>query len=184
MKKLKVVKNPGKSDVLVFLLNPNSKLNSEYFGKSEQNLLKKAIESQSELVLYSKDRKIYVSVLNENSDWNSVEQWRRKGASMLNSLCSSKDESFCLIHSPGEMETSAFLEGAILANYRFNKYKKSPDSIGLKSLSLHSEVMAKAKVDTINAIAGAVTFARDLRSEEHTSELQSRENLVCRLLLE
>src|SRR5690606_41946946 len=83
-----------------------------------------------------------------------------------------------------EMETSAFLEGAILANYRFNKYKKSPDSIGLKSLSLHSEVMAKAKVDTINAIAGAVTFARDLRSEEHTSELQSRENLVCRLLLE
>src|SRR5690606_41902488 len=28
-----------------------------------------------------------------------------------------------------------------------------------------------------------VTF-HDLRSEEHTSELQSRENLVCRLLLE
>src|SRR5690606_40482721 len=26
--------------------------------------------------------------------------------------------------------------------------------------------------------------AHDLRSEEHTSELQSRENLVCRLLLE
>src|SRR5690606_41800738 len=26
--------------------------------------------------------------------------------------------------------------------------------------------------------------ARELRSEEHTSELQSRENLVCRLLLE
>src|SRR5436309_7988377 len=25
---------------------------------------------------------------------------------------------------------------------------------------------------------------RDMRSEEHTSELQSRENLVCRLLLE
>src|SRR5690606_39796194 len=30
-----------------------------------------------------------------------------------------------------------------------------------------------------------LTLARDrLRSEEHTSELQSRENLVCRLLLE
>src|SRR5690606_41988634 len=27
-------------------------------------------------------------------------------------------------------------------------------------------------------------FVVDLRSEEHTSELQSRENLVCRLLLE
>src|SRR5690606_41648023 len=28
------------------------------------------------------------------------------------------------------------------------------------------------------------TVVRDVRSEEHTSELQSRENLVCRLLLE
>src|SRR5690606_41684350 len=33
--------------------------------------------------------------------------------------------------------------------------------------------------DPTGAIAGAV-----VRSEEHTSELQSRENLVCRLLLE
>src|SRR5690606_41317599 len=31
---------------------------------------------------------------------------------------------------------------------------------------------------------GAVDFPGSTRSEEHTSELQSRENLVCRLLLE
>src|SRR5437016_11604991 len=31
---------------------------------------------------------------------------------------------------------------------------------------------------------GAVGFYRNLRSEEHTSELQSLTNLVCRLLLE
>src|SRR5690606_40060651 len=31
---------------------------------------------------------------------------------------------------------------------------------------------------------GPQVFARNARSEEHTSELQSRENLVCRLLLE
>src|SRR5690606_39623002 len=34
------------------------------------------------------------------------------------------------------------------------------------------------------AIASAPAAAIDARSEEHTSELQSRENLVCRLLLE
>src|SRR5207302_11308772 len=35
------------------------------------------------------------------------------------------------------------------------------------------------------AVRGAVRFAiASARSEEHTSELQSRENLVCRLLLE
>src|SRR5690606_41627107 len=31
---------------------------------------------------------------------------------------------------------------------------------------------------------GEVVAGEDVRSEEHTSELQSRENLVCRLLLE
>src|SRR5690606_41069141 len=47
----------------------------------------------------------------------------------------------------------------------------------------------------VGAVAGAIELARseawetvggpvDHRSEEHTSELQSRENLVCRLLLE
>src|SRR6266511_3420580 len=34
------------------------------------------------------------------------------------------------------------------------------------------------------AEAPAVLFDHGIRSEEHTSELQSRENLVCRLLLE
>src|SRR5207302_10982304 len=36
---------------------------------------------------------------------------------------------------------------------------------------------------TVEVCRGALAKAR-LRSEEHTSELQSRENLVCRLLLE
>src|SRR5690606_39716602 len=33
-------------------------------------------------------------------------------------------------------------------------------------------------------VAGVVLIRQRPRSEEHTSELQSRENLVCRLLLE
>src|SRR5690606_41383588 len=35
-----------------------------------------------------------------------------------------------------------------------------------------------------SAIASKEPCTSDFRSEEHTSELQSRENLVCRLLLE
>src|SRR5690606_42087018 len=36
----------------------------------------------------------------------------------------------------------------------------------------------------VRAVAGGAARPRAARSEEHTSELQSRENLVCRLLLE
>src|SRR5690606_40412484 len=38
--------------------------------------------------------------------------------------------------------------------------------------------------DHLLFLAGVIFFLYRLRSEEHTSELQSRENLVCRLLLE
>src|SRR5436309_10874399 len=37
---------------------------------------------------------------------------------------------------------------------------------------------------SLTVVAGGRTRQDSVRSEEHTSELQSRENLVCRLLLE
>src|SRR5690606_40474999 len=45
----------------------------------------------------------------------------------------------------------------------------------------HSEYVADSRCDPAENLAIEVA---DKRSEEHTSELQSRENLVCRLLLE
>src|SRR5690606_41139313 len=41
-----------------------------------------------------------------------------------------------------------------------------------------------AKPGGDHVVDGVAAAAADTRSEEHTSELQSRENLVCRLLLE
>src|SRR5690606_41646624 len=52
------------------------------------------------------------------------------------------------------------------------KLLKEPDNVHLqKQISL----LQSAQITTIHSFC---------RSEEHTSELQSRENLVCRLLLE
>src|SRR2546427_4101532 len=47
----------------------------------------------------------------------------------------------------------------------------------LRKLSNHSQVKKKG-------VGVAFQEAANLRSEEHTSELQSQSNLVCRLLLE
>src|SRR5690606_39321471 len=47
-----------------------------------------------------------------------------------------------------------------------------------------SVVCLSAALSTRLPIAHAAITAVQARSEEHTSELQSRENLVCRLLLE
>mgnify|MGYP002527438711 CR=1 FL=1 len=46
--------------------------------------------------------------------------------------------------------------------------------------------IASAAMDTVTESKLAIAIAQEggIRSEEHTSELQSRRNLVCRLLLE
>src|SRR5690606_41027009 len=42
----------------------------------------------------------------------------------------------------------------------------------------------RTKPSVLRVIPHSLRISGDARSEEHTSELQSRENLVCRLLLE
>src|SRR5690606_39684721 len=71
-----------------------------------------------------------------------------------------------------ERATSALL--AVLSVVRdFSKALLSP---------LGASRAEKATVDTYSEVV--MNLDRRRRSEEHTSELQSRENLVCRLLLE
>src|SRR5207253_7772299 len=70
---------------------------------------------------------------------------------------------------------------------------RSPESQGISSAAVLSFIDAADKIDSMNSfmllrhenvhrvnIVGRI----DERSEEHTSELQSRGHLVCRLLLE
>src|SRR5206468_9039103 len=52
--------------------------------------------------------------------------------------------------------------------------KRRPSSMAIGAISL----------TVIDTLSPGMTISLSLRSEEHTSELQSRSDLVCRLLLE
>src|SRR5690606_40579465 len=58
--------------------------------------------------------------------------------------------------------------------------RETPQSISVVS----SEQMRAFGADSVNEALRLATGVQVDRSEEHTSELQSREKLVCRLLLE
>src|SRR5690606_42120545 len=97
--------------------------------------------------------------------------------------------TLCSLYNPVSSET-----------YRLSLHDALPiwrnDTLSVSSVSLHDVsdgVLADAEIASDPAVAPALGVQRhDLRcepirfgrSEEHTSELQSRENLVCRLLLE
>src|SRR5690606_41351487 len=62
-------------------------------------------------------------------------------------------------------------------------FGRSPARIVSRCLLIAAAFGAAASV-ALAVVAPERLAADELRSEEHTSELQSRENLVCRLLLE
>src|SRR5690606_41727635 len=68
----------------------------------------------------------------------------------------------------------------------YARLKRSPCSFTLASTSdeVNTRSSGSSQPSTSSHSRGVETVGRVRRSEEHTSELQSRENLVCRLLLE
>src|SRR5256885_12270344 len=78
--------------------------------------------------------------------------------------------------------TTLFRSLHLLGNY----YRQKGDfararELLLRALAIREEKLGRDHLDTISIVSSLADLAR---SEEHTSELQSPCNLVCRLLLE
>src|SRR5690606_40736880 len=64
-------------------------------------------------------------------------------------------------------------------------FPERDDGSGLPTYEMGDQIFTQPYLKGgAQAVMDGPTYHRSQRSEEHTSELQSRENLVCRLLLE
>src|SRR2546430_5264550 len=77
-----------------------------------------------------------------------------------------------------------FNDTATTEIYTLSLHDALPISAGLVQ-RLHEETPCEAQPrDGVVRLLGEVPAVNGFRSEEHTSELQSQSNIVCRLLLE
>src|SRR5690606_39381336 len=76
----------------------------------------------------------------------------------------------------------------LLVHHLRRRPKRNPIAAYAAAFERHAEALAHRSPEYFHTYAfntlRQVGANFELRSEEHTSELQSRENLVCRLLLE
>src|SRR5690606_642486 len=87
----------------------------------------------------------------------------------------------------GMFDGSVFRLQEVALTYRFGDKALSKSPFGNLSISLIGENLYFKAInipDALNIDPQSIGTGVNNRSEEHTSELQSRENLVCRLLLE
>src|SRR2546427_2160050 len=76
------------------------------------------------------------------------------------------------------------VDGVFFASTSYPLKEKQAAALVARALDLRRDVMTADVGDSLRAGTTALRTAFDARSEEHTSELQSQSNLVCRLLLE
>src|SRR5690606_42122481 len=93
--------------------------------------------------------------------------------------------SFFLLHITTTTDTCTLSLHDALPIFILSVGQAKPDGQLFPAFDLSSEPSGLFNSNTAAGTSHSVDFATALdRSEEHTSELQSRENLVCRLLLE
>src|SRR5690606_41020699 len=78
--------------------------------------------------------------------------------------------------------TTLFRSPSGVSQNQWRQTKSAVVAVQLSSSSLKGEVCFSSRMGAVRVKVPGGKAA--MRSEEHTSELQSRENLVCRLLLE
>src|SRR3712207_8977867 len=74
--------------------------------------------------------------------------------------------------------STPFIAESLYQNLVVNVDRDAPESVHLADWPLYEEALVDRD------LSERMAAARRVRSEEHTSELQSRQYLVCRLLLE
>src|SRR5688572_31518972 len=69
---------------------------------------------------------------------------------------------------------------------RAHRAGRAPALSLLQFRNAETRAIRKSRTESPSSVnwKGGLSYQRSLRSEEHTSELQSQSNLVCRLLLE
>src|SRR2546430_12092446 len=104
-------------------------------------------------------------------------------------LCWQADESMLAAADGVTFTTPDLARGYALPSGRTTVLRKAADVAPFSALpapddSTPLRIACVANLHPRKRLGDLIVALRDVRSEEHTSELQSQSNLVCRLLLE
>src|SRR5690606_39583401 len=91
---------------------------------------------------------------------------------------------YCVLFDPLDGSSNLDVCGAVGTIFSILRQDRRAEHPEASLLQPGSAQVAAGYVLYGSSTVFTLTLGRGVRSEEHTSELQSRENLVCRLLLE
>ncbi|MEE4259158.1 MAG: hypothetical protein V2I62_05320, partial [Bacteroidales bacterium] len=132
------------------------------YARREIKLKRKIIELNR-----FKQKLVLVHLLHSGTKNQQYEAIRRQGYSTLTHFNKSKTKRLVISSSEQKDFTLAFLEGLLLGNYQFLKYKKDADEKEnkLEEIDIYSKQISADDIDLLSIVTEAVYNTRDFVNE-------------------
>ena len=140
----------------------------EPFSKQELDFIKSEIKKKSRFISINQyHRFVFLQIVDTpaSEPYKKLENIRKAGDQLMSALNKVKAESVTIRTGEKEEETAAYLEGMLLGNYQFRRYKTTEPSNSMHSIRIDSGKISDKRLQELLTVCEAVCMARDLVNE-------------------
>lgn len=159
--------NPSEGSV-IYVTDQKTGFDQHSFVTDTVYFERKASEEGNSVVTTTHKGNVVITVFLNKKDENTyllVEDVRRLGAKVTGLLNAEKVEVVSFVSDVDPALNAAFLEGLILANYRYEKFKTKKTEGAFSTVSIAGDALDEATVNELTGLAEGVFLARDLVNE-------------------
>jgi len=158
----------GKSENIAIFTNNASKFDQSLFSKAELEFVNSEIKKKNKFISINQyERYIFLQIIDTDKKDRHVvlEKFRKAGDQLTALLNRLKLSSVCLLSENDNDEVIAYVEGMVLGNYQFLKYKSDADKNSFHKINIDSKKVHDDKIKELTTLCEAVYMARDLVNE-------------------
>jgi leucyl aminopeptidase len=158
----------GKTENVAIFTNSASKFDQSLFSKTELEFVNSEIKKKNKFISINQyERYIFLQIIDTDKKDRHVvlEKFRRAGDQLTGLLNRLKLTSVVLHSDNDDEELMAYVEGMVLGNYQFLKYKSDAESNTLQKITIDSKKVDDNKIKELTTLCEAVYMARDLVNE-------------------
>jgi leucyl aminopeptidase len=158
----------GKGDHIAIFTTDPLKFDQSFFSSAELEFVNSEIKKKNKLIGVNQfSRYVFLQIVDSSNKERPrfLESIRKSGEQLVSGLNKLKVNSVSVVSRQDSEETLALVEGMILSNYQFLKYKSSPEKNSLSKINVVAKHVSEKELNQLITVCEAVYRARDLVNE-------------------
>lgn len=161
---INIINKPKSNAPICVIGDPSATIAEMNISSASAKILKSKIADWQKYNTINHDGQLLLSIPKYKGKSDRTEHFRQIGAAIWSDLKSFNQNALQIL-SGDTADVMALAEGLISKDYRFEKYKKSPDTFEIKSLSILKGLVKSKDLAVLKAKIEGTFFARDLVNE-------------------